>query len=691
MIILRRIVLTDFKCYEATNAIEFPPSLPGQNLCLIGGKNGAGKTALFKAVAMCLYGAEGAFKQGVLRHPAGPEESRDRRREALQNEIRAILNKGAARVGRRKPSVTLVFDAPEGTLEIMRSWEFDRGGVCLGDSLEILRNGNRVQDDEDPITGEAYGREETLKHLLEVTFPPNVSRFFLFDGEEIQVLAQESPEEQFVERVDTLLGFSILKTLENDLVDTGDHYRRRVDWAQQIEAKAQQYLADVKRLEIEQQRLQREQEGMLHGIDEVRDDLEGVNEQLRPFVVDGRTTIADLEQERNRTSERLDDVRSRIAQLLETVVIPSLPGALASQLLQRLEGEAKFETWREGKQRVEPQLNRLCDRVLGPQAPQPTPALLEAQTKFLEQLLRREWEALFHPPPADAASDVRHDRLAKEEIAAVRSKIRDLNLRRDVDLRALLDESEVLSRRFMDLEARIRSAGEGGELEGMLRQRDDLNRRLGDLQAQHDNVTRQLDTINGELKEKRREYSTVKQQIDEASPPSLVAQFCKDMQTIIHRFQERRRPQKMKEVAQFLGEMYRRLARKEDVVQDIEIDERQFRIRLLDRRRQPIAMRELSAGEKEILAISLLWALQKASGRDLPVIIDTPLARLDRDHRLNIVRQYLPQAGPQVLILSTDTEIDAKYLDEIEDRVAERYQLVYDTRAERTRVERGYF
>ena len=59
-----------------------------------------------------------------------------------------------------------------------------------------------------------------------------------------------------------------------------------------------------------------------------------------------------------------------------------------------------------------------------------------------------------------------------------------------------------------------------------------------------------------------------------------------------------------------------------------------------------------------MLAIALLWGLAQASGQPLPVVIDTPLGRLDSSHRAHLIERYFPNASHQVLLLSTDTEID---------------------------------
>ena len=109
--------------------------------------------------------------------------------------------------------------------------------------------------------------------------------------------------------------------------------------------------------------------------------------------------------------------------------------------------------------------------------------------------------------------------------------------------------------------------------------------------------------------------------------------------------------------------MYRRLARKKDVAHDIDVDETSYRVCLLDRRGGGIPIQALSAGEgeKQIFALSLRW-LARASHRELPLVIDRPLARLDSEHCGNIVTEYLTSAGPQVFVLSTDTDVnDGRY------------------------------
>jgi DNA sulfur modification protein DndD len=100
---------------------------------------------------------------------------------------------------------------------------------------------------------------------------------------------------------------------------------------------------------------------------------------------------------------------------------------------------------------------------------------------------------------------------------------------------------------------------------------------------------------------------------------------------------------------------------------------------------------ELSSGEKQIYAISVLWALARVSGRPLPMIIDTPLARLDRDHRALLGQRYFPNASQQVIILSTDSEIDKEFMPLLEGSIARSYELSFDMSSQSTLVRNGYF
>src|SRR5207247_8647693 len=122
--------------------------------------------------------------------------------------------------------------------------------------------------------------------------------------------------------------------------------------------------------------------------------------------------------------------------------------------------------------------------------------------------------------------------------------------------------------------------------------------------------------------------------------------------TAITQLQCRMRVSKFIRLEENVVYYYRQLCRKTDLSLEITIDPSTFDVDLKAANGAPIARDQLSAGEKQIFAIALLWALARTSGRALPIVIDTPLARLDRDHRRALVEQYFPIVSHQVIVLS---------------------------------------
>jgi DNA sulfur modification protein DndD len=133
------------------------------------------------------------------------------------------------------------------------------------------------------------------------------------------------------------------------------------------------------------------------------------------------------------------------------------------------------------------------------------------------------------------------------------------------------------------------------------------------------------------------------------------------------------------------------LMRKDNLIQEIKIDPETCAVELITHNGRPIRPRTLSAGERQLLAVSMLAGLARASGRLLPVVIDTPLGRLDQDHRKRLIERYLPSASHQVIVLSTDTEITPEVLDRLDGSVSHMIKLEHDPSTHSTVVQKGYF
>ena len=113
-------------------------------------------------------------------------------------------------------------------------------------------------------------------------------------------------------------------------------------------------------------------------------------------------------------------------------------------------------------------------------------------------------------------------------------------------------------------------------------------------------------------------------------------------------------------------------------------------MKYLDEDGNEVLKESLSAGEKQLMVISILWALSICSKKKLPVIIDTPLSRLDSLHRTALITTYFPNAGEQTIILSTDSEINEGYYRLMKKNIGDEYTLNYNEETKSTSIIKGY-
>ena len=133
------------------------------------------------------------------------------------------------------------------------------------------------------------------------------------------------------------------------------------------------------------------------------------------------------------------------------------------------------------------------------------------------------------------------------------------------------------------------------------------------------------------------------------------------------------------------------MAHKKDLVERIAIDEN-CEVKLLDTGGKDLRDYDLSAGEKQIFTQALISAVSSVSGLGFPMVVDTPLGRLDIEHRKGVLN-HLARREHQVILLSTDTEVVGEYLREIASHVQKKYLLDFEQVGDtgRSTVRQGYF
>jgi DNA sulfur modification protein DndD len=230
-------------------------------------------------------------------------------------------------------------------------------------------------------------------------------------------------------------------------------------------------------------------------------------------------------------------------------------------------------------------------------------------------------------------------------------------------------------------------------------------KRFGDLQHQIELISSNIgegkgsiEKINSDITSNSEFIKKIEKELDALylayEKSSKKAKFLKEIANIsnlLNDYIDKLRAAKINQLEDSTFLMFKKLLGKGESINNLSIDPKTYLITVVNNSGDIVRKESLSAGEKEIFAISLLWGLARTSQLKLPIIIDTPLSRLDSHHRDKIVGEYFPNAGHQVIILSTDTEVDKKYYDILENHLQHAIRLKYDGSEKITTIEDGYF
>jgi DNA sulfur modification protein DndD len=672
--ILKQVILHNYTAFEGTQEIVLTPTEnAAQNIILIGAMNGSGKTSLLEAVKLCLYGERGS---GLL--PT---------REAEATFINKKFNKNARDRREREMFVELTFDdvpIPDPhEIRIRRGWNFDIIGGMYNytSTMAIYKDGKEL---------ELVARDQWQDFINE-KIPPGVAGFFFFDGEKIQQLADDSSDrESLKESIRNLLGLKIIGNLESDLSTHIDNIRRETDKVtdsqlRELEADEARHLERIGDNSEELSEIQ----DQLDSLYAEEAELEG---EIRRLTGIGTSNRNQLEHEVTETENQKRKANEEILKLASDVLPFAIAGRIADTLRDQLFAEDGLRQWEAAKTRVHPQLTKIVNRVFWDETVVRTkPDLTPFQKVFYAKLLTDEWESLFMPKPEDAADEAIHELSPKDE-RFVLGTLEKVSKEILGNLKDLLTLRERASRRSQDASRELRNLPEDdshlGKMVTDFRQKSalkkELNEKTGKLQDEISRFARDLKSVQDKIVNLKAKLGVAKKNETQVS-------LAKKIRTAVQQYEKQLQNRKLAELEKFTTEMYQRLARKQDFVGDVKIDLRTFDVSIHDPKGQIKEKRSLSAGEKQIYAIALLWGLAKSSDIELPIIIDTPFARLDSEHRTNIANHYFPYASEQVIILSTDEEIDHRYARMLQPYIGQTFTIKHWDSESRSIIEPGYF
>ena len=553
----------------------------------------------------------------------------------------------------RRASVQLSFKRQEqGVMhmfEVTRSWA-ERGASVI-ESLELTRDGEVISD----IAAEDWD------HYLEDMIPAGISQLFFFDGEKIQDIADGGSTLALRDAVRALLGLDLINQLRSDLVV----YNARRDPTK----------SDI--------------------------DLEAIERDLK----EARSQLVLVEEDAAECRAKRHQAQTRIARAQKIFQDEGGVAATDRAGLRR--------TLREVEKRIEllqADLKRIAESVLPLGLAPNLVARLQQELASLRSQAKRKAIQDFLDAFANDKSTTTSEipTWTREHFNALQAQI-PIEYCDDDSLKLDAEPDWIVQRlNRIDDSARAEAAILGSVLDDAYREYSQLKNQIKGFDTSSANdalealktAEYKLGAADTRLSEKERKIASIRHRIgtlmserDRAINIDLDIQRALHKVDLAHRtraalavYETRVLKRRVEKLSSHFVECFNGLIHKKRLFSNVKVDPETFDFSLIGEDGVDISKDALSAGERQIFAISMLWALGKTSGQELPMIIDTPLSRLDAAHRRAIMADYVPRASQQVILLCTDTELTEDLNDLIAPYVARRYEIGVSSHSRRTEV-----
>jgi len=657
--LLTKVILKNYGVYRDLHEFDFKTE-PNKPIILIGGSNGAGKTTLFEAVLLGLYGQAYFDKRST----------RKSYEKFLSNKIHRFIG---TPVSSDHASIIIEFrfyhNGREEEYSVDRTWRNDEGKII--EELVIKRDG-KILDTVD---------ESQWQSFIEELIPRGIAKLFFFDGEKIVKIAEENNEDiEIKSSFDSLLGLELIEQLHSDL---------RVHIIRNMKGNSKAIIEEHNKM------LQEKEE---------------IDEEIGYFHV----KLAQKEEEINQISKEIEELESKVSKIgggyaskrqelkakkalleikiassagnIQTILAQSTPFGITSRLLKQIRVQLLED-----------------EKILKEQFEQEISSEKFAKLSlFLE--LDKDWKKIDTKTRNSLAQKI--SELFKTEVSKPKKGLFNFSTIDSANLMNILDnevprcveklrtETEIydeVAENLRKVDTDLVTAPNDDEIGPLVSKLSSLNEERGSLTAEKNHLEQQVSAKKSYLRLLKSKLRNIISEKYLDKNAGIQVELANKVQKILDEYSNKLKDKKLKLLEEYLLDTIQQLMHKEDFIHHVSIDKETFQITLYRKDMVPIVMDLLSKGEKQMFATAVLWALARTSGKPLPFMIDTPLARLDSEHRGNLVDKFYPFASHQVVMFSTDKEIEVPEYVRLLPLVSRSYAMKYLPDKGRTEVSEGYF
>lgn len=668
--IVTRIILQDYGVYRGKNEFDLACT-PQKPIVLIGGTNGAGKTTLFESMTLCLYGISAL----------GRRVSKKEYRKFLSRKIHRYA-KGLTPADHSSITVQFKFfhNGKVAEYRVERSWKREDGTI-----EEVLNVKKRASDENQFIPLEDIEKSH-WQSFIEDLIPKGIVNLFFFDGEKIVQIAKKGTEDIAIkESFRSLLGIELVEQLRTDL---------RVNLTRNLTKKSDSLRQDYDRHEKEKDEAARSISNLTEKVTGLKNDMYHLDQKIE--VLESRISSigGKFASGRDAAKEKLaakKAVYEHALQGMTELCSGVLPFAMIPDDLRRLSKQIKSDESMQqqlaGSKLVDSKLNQISSKIKTRQFWKESGLDrrdVDAAVSAISAMLRKEKTRF------KKISDPVFD-FSASQASRIMSIIEESNTDAISALRKHTEALIAVGEEINRLEVSIESAPRDDEINSLVSD-------IGKFQSQRGEISERIshmeEKISANMSMKRHldnQMRDIASKIYDNEKSETRVELTRKIQKALEEFTEKLRIKKIRLLEGYVLDYLKLLMHKKCLVNKVRVNPDTFEITLFRENGSVLPKDLLSEGEKQMFAMSVLWSLAKTSGRPLPFVIDTPLARLDGGHRTNIVAKFLPKASHQILIFSTDKEIEYGDYKKLKPHLMRSYAMEYVESKGATKKHDGYF
>jgi len=660
---LTKVTLKNYGVYR--DKVEFDlTTTPDKPIILIGGTNGAGKTTLFESILIGFYGQSYFDKK----------TTRKEYEKFLGNKVHRYLGTTAA-----ADSTSIIVDFKfyhNGIVDdytVDRTW-YDNDGR-LTEELKIKKNNKRLDSVE----------ESQWQSFIEELIPKGIAKLFFFDGEKIVKMTEDENEEiEIKSSFDSLLGLDVVEQLHSDL---RIHIMRNMkDNSKTIDAQYNGFIHEKEEIVKDLERLERNivsktnnQENILSEIHTLEDKISKIGGGFASKREDLRLKKASLEITHTVSESELKSLLSG-----------PMPFCLIPKQIKSLQNQIKKDSEITKKQFEKEILDEKLNQIL---------AVLNQKTLWkkipkdsqIKELLNSKITKVFESKKSSKQEMKNLFNFSLLESTNILNLLYNLVTTHIPKLEHESLQFDKISDELNQIETALSNAPNDDEIGPLISKLNSLHKEQGMLENEIDHMESKVTTQNTYLKMINHKIRNIVADQYKDKSAGVQVQLATKVQKVLDEYILKLKEKKLQLLEVYLLEEMRRLLHKENLITKVTINKISFEITLYDKDENAIPKDLLSKGEQQMFATGVLLALARTSGKPLPFMIDTPLARLDVSHRDNMIEKFFPYASHQVVIFSTDSEISEDYYRQLLPYLSRSYAMEYMPGKGKTKQHLGYF